>query len=491
MSADRFSNYQIRHQEAGISAHHFNERHGLVTSYDPKTHLAKVTFQPDGEESSWLPIEEGHSGNGWGILVGLSAGSGQGSGMGGAGSGGGSGGGGSSGGSSSGAGGGSGGATGGSGGQQYQGDQVSVRYQEGDLESGMIIRRIHNDTDRPPKVESGEMLFMHSLGSRMFYKKDGSIHIYGKTSKQDDQNGGTSGSGSSGSGSSSSGSGSGSGSSSGQGTPLKNAPPLQPQTYKMKVDPKGVTTISHFQQQQGGSGGSGGSGGQSDPPDPTSTQSPPNYSTMTTDPTQLKHTHTTYQKGQGQQSSGGGKPQPDTTQGDPAMDSQNQSQPKMFSQTVHDTQKGQLHHTTYDQQGNKKHQIIFDTTANKVTLQTFQQGGQNPQHQVLMDQNSGHLICQTCGGGGGQQAQIVLDQQGNITKTAKGKISMHAQGGFQTVGSWNHQGGYTGDVVNASISMSAPAGSVPGPTPGTAGGQAGPIGAASFIGSGSSSSTSA
>ena len=49
MSSDKFANYQIRHHEAGMASH-FNERHGLVTSYDPKTHLAKVTYQPDGEE---------------------------------------------------------------------------------------------------------------------------------------------------------------------------------------------------------------------------------------------------------------------------------------------------------------------------------------------------------------------------------------------------------------------------------------------------------
>ena len=38
----------------------YSERHGLVTSYDPKTYLAKVTYQPEGQESGWLPIETGH-----------------------------------------------------------------------------------------------------------------------------------------------------------------------------------------------------------------------------------------------------------------------------------------------------------------------------------------------------------------------------------------------------------------------------------------------
>jgi hypothetical protein len=489
------TNYHYRNQERGLTGR-ANERHGLVTSYDPKKHLAKVTFQPDGEESGWLPIEEGHMGNGWGILRGLSPGTGKGNqnqqGQGGAG------------------GGNGGGDSGGQGGQQggqYQGDQVTVSYHGGDLSAGRIVKSVYSKVDVPPKVESGEMLFMHSLGHRMFFQKDGSLHIYGKTSKQDDQSqsgqqqSGQDQSGSSG-GPSAGGGGGGGGGQTG-GSPLKNAPPLQPQTYKMKIDPKGVTTISHFQQQQGGQGGqggggSGGQGGGGDPADPNSTQSPPHYSKMSTDPTQLSHTHTTYQEGQGQQQQGGqsggqgggGQAQPATSQGDPGQDSKNQNEPKMFSQTVHDTKKGQLHHTTYDKQGKKKHQIIFDTQANKVTLQTFQQGGEQPEHQVLMDQGSGNLICQTCGGGGKQQAQIVLDKQGHITHNAQGSIKMHAQGGFQTQGKWSHSGGFDGDVVNASMSMSSPAGSVPGPTPGTAGGQAGPTGAPSFIGSGATSSTS-
>ena len=70
-------NYQHRNHERGMTRR-YNERHGLVTSYDPKKHLAKVTFQPDGEESGWIPIEEAHMGNGWGILRGLSPGTGKG-----------------------------------------------------------------------------------------------------------------------------------------------------------------------------------------------------------------------------------------------------------------------------------------------------------------------------------------------------------------------------------------------------------------------------
>jgi len=93
----------------------YSEKHGLVTSYDPKLHLAKVTFQPEGQESGWLPIETGHIGNGFGIAIGLTPGDGK-----------------------------------------TTGDQVIIRYQEGDVESGKIVQRVHSDQDKPPEVQSGE-----------------------------------------------------------------------------------------------------------------------------------------------------------------------------------------------------------------------------------------------------------------------------------------------------------------------------------------------
>ncbi len=143
-----------------------SERHGLVTSYDPDKHLAKVTFQPEGQESGWLPIEVGHVGNGFGILIGLTPGDGK-----------------------------------------KTGDQVIVRYQEGDFESGKIVKRVHSDEDKPPRVESGEMVFwarfdktakdksglgddtelsdqqtgqkggQQGSGAQIFFKKDGSLTI--------------------------------------------------------------------------------------------------------------------------------------------------------------------------------------------------------------------------------------------------------------------------------------------------------------------------
>lgn len=117
-------------------ASRYSERHGLVTSYDPKKHLAKVTFMPDGQESGWLPIETGHIGNGFGIAIGLTPGDGK-----------------------------------------KTGDQVIVRYQEGDFESGKIVQRVHSDKEKPPQVEAGEMVFWHEKGGKIFFAKDGSVTV--------------------------------------------------------------------------------------------------------------------------------------------------------------------------------------------------------------------------------------------------------------------------------------------------------------------------
>ncbi|UGY15106.1 hypothetical protein HAP48_0042380 [Bradyrhizobium septentrionale] len=132
------------------SASRYTERHGLVTSYDPKKHLAKVTFMPEGQESGWLPIETGHIGDGYGIAVGLQPGDGK-----------------------------------------TTGDQVVVRYQEGDFEGGKIVQRVHSDDQKPPEVQSGEMVIWTRFqksdggaesadgaqagkGQMIYFKKDGS-----------------------------------------------------------------------------------------------------------------------------------------------------------------------------------------------------------------------------------------------------------------------------------------------------------------------------
>jgi uncharacterized protein involved in type VI secretion and phage assembly len=135
----------------GGAVHH--ERHAIVTSYDPDKYLAKVMFMPGGQVSGWLPIETGHIGEQYGVAVGLQPGDGK-----------------------------------------NQGDQVIVRYQEGDLESGKIVQRVHSDNEKPPKVQSGEMVLwtrfrksdggpnsaqgaQGGTGQQIYFKNDGSLTI--------------------------------------------------------------------------------------------------------------------------------------------------------------------------------------------------------------------------------------------------------------------------------------------------------------------------
>lgn len=103
---------------------------GIVTGWDPDKHLAKVKIQPFGNETGWIPVSAHHVGNGYGVMVGLS-----------------------------------------------NGDQVEIGYQEGDPNTPRVIGRYHSDKDKPPRVESGEILIKHKSGSSFFLDKNGDVHI--------------------------------------------------------------------------------------------------------------------------------------------------------------------------------------------------------------------------------------------------------------------------------------------------------------------------
>lgn len=115
-----------------------SKRYGLVTSWDATNHRAKVTFMPEGNESGWLPVQAMASGNGWGMVCGLTAGDGK-----------------------------------------TTGDLVEIHYQEGDYENGQIAGRVHNDVDKPPPVQSGEMLIQHQSGASIKFDKNGVLTIKG------------------------------------------------------------------------------------------------------------------------------------------------------------------------------------------------------------------------------------------------------------------------------------------------------------------------
>lgn len=90
-------------------------RVGVVTSYDPNRHAIKAKQQPEGHETGWMPIGTPHVGNGIGIVAGATP-----------------------------------------------GDQVILGYHEGDIESPVVLGRIHSDQARPPAVKSGEVVVQTS-----------------------------------------------------------------------------------------------------------------------------------------------------------------------------------------------------------------------------------------------------------------------------------------------------------------------------------------
>ena len=108
--------------------------YGTVTSWDPKKHLAKVTLQPEGQESGWLPVQTLSAGNGYGHMSGLAA-----------------------------------------------GDQVEVTFQEGEFEAGAITSRVHSEQAPAPTLESNEELIATKFGSSLKFAKDGSVTAIDKS----------------------------------------------------------------------------------------------------------------------------------------------------------------------------------------------------------------------------------------------------------------------------------------------------------------------
>lgn len=150
----------------------YQERHAAVTSYDPKTHLVKVAVMPEGQVSGWMPIETGHIGSTYGMTMGPQPGQGMGQQGGGGGMG-------------------AGNATGAG---MPDGDQVVIRFQEGDFDSCKMTGRCHSKQTPPPKTQSGEIIVwtkfkqdqnpgqdaaqsgqQGSTGQKCWYKNDGSL----------------------------------------------------------------------------------------------------------------------------------------------------------------------------------------------------------------------------------------------------------------------------------------------------------------------------
>ena len=103
-------------------------RIATICSVDPGTYTVRVTVQPEGTLSGWLPVMTLWAGAGWGLLC-LPA----------------------------------------------VGDQVVILAQEGDVEQAIVLGRIWSGKTQPPVSNVGEAWFVHASGSYIKLCNNGSI----------------------------------------------------------------------------------------------------------------------------------------------------------------------------------------------------------------------------------------------------------------------------------------------------------------------------
>jgi hypothetical protein len=107
-------------------------RFGTITSVDPNTGTARLTVQPEGVLSGWLPILSPWAGTGWGMVC-----------------------------------------------PPAPGDQVLMLAQEGAAEHGVIVGRVFSSKQCPPRAPSGEFWLVHQSGSYLKLLNDGTIQVGG------------------------------------------------------------------------------------------------------------------------------------------------------------------------------------------------------------------------------------------------------------------------------------------------------------------------
>lgn len=127
----------------GIASRTATHRYGVVQSVDPANHAAKVTVQPEGVLTGWLPILSHSIGNGWGIVS-----------------------------------------------LPLPGTQVILTPQEGDGEEWAVAGRVFDTEALPPSVpaaingsasnaQPGEIALVSKAGAVLRLVADGSIYLQG------------------------------------------------------------------------------------------------------------------------------------------------------------------------------------------------------------------------------------------------------------------------------------------------------------------------
>lgn len=105
-------------------------RYGIVTGYDPNKYAAKVTLQPEGFDTGFIPIAAVWAGHNWGFFA-----------------------------------------------PPVIGSQVAVVFIEGELTAGYIESTAFNSTNTPLPVPAGELWIVHKTGAFVKFTNDGKLTL--------------------------------------------------------------------------------------------------------------------------------------------------------------------------------------------------------------------------------------------------------------------------------------------------------------------------
>ena len=127
----------IRREAANVVAQLHLKSTLVATSYDPDKHAVKGMLMPHNVESDWISMGAIHIGDGYGILVGPKCGSKE----------------------------------------KLDGDQFDIEFERGDPHNPIAKHRVFSVADKPPKVESGEMLLQHQSGNKLLFDKAKNVTV--------------------------------------------------------------------------------------------------------------------------------------------------------------------------------------------------------------------------------------------------------------------------------------------------------------------------
>jgi len=130
---NRLLNIIKLHSELGRSGE-VNSKIGLVDSVDPVNYCAKVLLEPEEYLTGWIPIGAEWVGNGWGLVC-----------------------------------------------PPTPGDMVLIEFVEGNIEAGIITKRLYSNEDRPVSAGAGEIYIVHQSGSAIKLTSDGKLLLVSTT----------------------------------------------------------------------------------------------------------------------------------------------------------------------------------------------------------------------------------------------------------------------------------------------------------------------